>query len=80
MQAEEWLSRNTDGPDNPYSIVYDEREIGDLLSQFEIKNNEVFYFDARHWGVLGKLLPARLVEFLGAHYGWHRIVYAVKQN
>ncbi|HEB87686.1 MAG TPA: class I SAM-dependent methyltransferase [Gammaproteobacteria bacterium] len=80
MSDEEWLSRNTDGPDNPYSIVYDEREIEDLLSLFEVKNDEVFYFDARHWGVLGKLLPARLVEFLGTRYGWHRVVYAVKPN
>ncbi len=78
MSDEEWLSRNTDGPDNPYSIVYDEREIEGLLSRFEIKNNEVFYFDARHWGVLGKLLPARFAAFLGSRYGWHRVVYAVK--
>ena len=78
MSAEEWLSRNTDGPDNPYSLVYDSKEIEDLLDAFDIRKNRIFYFDARHWGVLGKLLPARLVEYLGARYGWHRVVHAMK--
>jgi ubiquinone/menaquinone biosynthesis C-methylase UbiE len=78
MTDQEWLSRNTDGPDNPYSIVYDSEEINDLLRLFDIKRERVFFFDARHWGVLGKILPARFVEFLGARYGWHRVVHAVK--
>jgi SAM-dependent methyltransferase len=80
MSDEEWLSRNTDGPDNPYSLVYGQREIEELLHAFEVKKNEVFYFDARHWGILGKLLPKSLVEFLGARYGWHRVIYAVKPD
>lgn len=80
MSDEEWLSRNTDGPDNPYSLVYGEHEIEKLLHAFEVKKNEVFYFDARHWGILGKLLPKSLVEFLGARYGWHRVIYGVKPS
>ena len=80
MSDEEWLSRNTDGPDNPYSLVYGEYEIEKLLQAFKIKKNQVFYFDTRHWGVMGKLLPKFLVEFLGSHYGWHRPTYAVKPD
>lgn len=80
MSKEEWLSRNTDGPDNPYSIVYGKSEIEELLHLFEIRKNEVFYFDTRHWGGLGKLLPKSLVEFLGARWGWHRVVYAVRPH
>jgi len=79
MSDDEWLSRNTDGPDNPYSLVYGAREIEKLLRAFDVKKNEVFYFDTRHWGILGKLLPKSLVEFLGTHYGWHRVIYAVKR-
>lgn len=79
MSDEEWLSRNTDGPDNPYSLVYGAREVEKLLSAFDVKKNEIFYFDTRHWGILGKALPKRLVDFLGARYGWHRVVYAVKR-
>jgi SAM-dependent methyltransferase len=78
LSAEEWLSRNTDGPDNPYSLVYGEQEVESLLSGYQIRKNEVFFFDAKHWGVLGKLLPAFMVNYLGRHWGWHRVVYAVK--
>lgn len=80
MSAAEWLSRNTDGPDNPYSLVYGKDEIEKLLHAFEIKKNEVFYFDPRHWAFIGKLLPRSFVKFLGNHFGWHRVVYAVKPH
>ncbi len=78
MTGEEWLSRNTDGPDNPYSRVYSAAEAAGLLGAFRIKNNEVDFFDHRHWGALGRLLPRNLRRALGQHWGWHRIVYAKK--
>ena len=78
MTGEEWLSRNTDGPDNPYSRVYSAAEAAELLEAFRIKNNEVDFFDHRHWGALGRLLPRNSRRALGQHWGWHRIVYAKK--
>jgi ubiquinone/menaquinone biosynthesis C-methylase UbiE len=81
MDKQEWLNRNTDGPDNPYSLVYNEQETEKLLAQsFKIKANKVFFFDPRHWGVLGRILPNSLINYLGARWGWHRIVYAVKSD
>jgi hypothetical protein len=77
MSAQEWLNRNTDGPDNPYSLVYGRSEAEELLSGFNIRRNEVWFFDARHWGLPGRLLPAFIVNFLGRRWGWHRIVHAV---
>jgi SAM-dependent methyltransferase len=78
MTDEEWLSRNTDGPDNPYSRVYGANETAELLKAFQIERNEVFFFDHRHWGALGRLLPANVRTALGRRWGWHRIVYAKK--
>lgn len=80
MIATEWLSRNTDGPDNPYSRVYGAREVQDLLRGFRIVSQEVHFFDRRHWGVIGKLLPGFVVRVLGRLWGWHRVVCAVKQR
>jgi SAM-dependent methyltransferase len=80
MSEVEWLSRNTDGPDNPYSKVYDEAEATALFSAFDIKWQEVFYFNHQHWGPLGHALPSKLVEALGRRWGWHRIVYATKPS
>jgi SAM-dependent methyltransferase len=78
MSDEEWLSRNTDGPDNPYSRAYAAAEAAALLAAFRIKANEVYFFDHGHWGVLGHLLPRKVRSLLGQHWGWHRIVYAQK--
>jgi len=78
MTDEEWLSRNTDGPDNPYSRAYGAAEAAELLAVFRIKSNEAYFFDHRHWGVLGHLLPRNVRSWLGRHWGWHRIVYAQK--
>jgi SAM-dependent methyltransferase len=78
MKDDEWLSRNTDGPDNPHSTVYDAAQAAALLSAFRILANEVYFFDHRHLGLPGRLLPERVRRALGRRWGWHRIVHAVK--
>lgn len=78
LSTSEWLSRNTDGPDNPYSRVYGRGEIEALFHRFNIERNEVFFFDHRHWGVIGRGLPPWITHFLGRRWGWHRVVYAQK--
>lgn len=78
LSRAEWLSRNTNGPDYPYCRVYGAREAEQLLSGFEILRHEVRFFDHRHWGVLGRLLPPSLRRSLGRLWGWHRIVHARK--
>ena len=77
MSETEWLNRNTDGPDNPYSLVYGQDEIPQLLgNSFEVIKNEAFYFDWRHWGLLGRAIPRSVVNWLGKRWGWHRVVLA----
>lgn len=78
MSEQEWLSRNTDGPDNPYARVYDESETRSLLYEFEAVDQYIEFFDYRHWGVFGKLIPKRRREAIGRRWGWHRIVSARK--
>ena len=78
MRDEEWLSRNTDGPDNPYSRVYDEAEAARLFAAFDVQWQEVFYFNPEHWGPVGRLLPRTAIEVLGRRWGWHRVIYARK--
>src|SRR6266849_294922 len=78
MTDAEWLSRNTNGPDYPYCRVYDAKEAAELLSAFRIESNELHFFDHRHWGVLGRMVPQSVRKALGRVWGWHRIVYAKK--
>lgn len=78
MSDGEWLSRNTDGPDNPYARVYDKAETESLLSDFGEIDQYVRFFDHRHWGVLGRLVPAGVRKAIGRRWGWHRIAIARK--
>jgi SAM-dependent methyltransferase len=78
MSDEEWLSRNTDGPDNPYARVYDQVETEVLLSGFQEVHQYVRFFDYRHWGALGRLIPAKARKAIGTRWGWHRIATARK--
>ena len=78
MSDEEWLARNTDGPDNPYSNVYDEEETAALFAGYDDIGQQVFYFNYEHWGPVGRALPRSVIEALGRRWGWHRIVHARK--
>ena len=53
LSGEEWLSRHTDGPDNPYTLVYGAQEVEKLLAGYQIRKNEVFFFDAEALGCVG---------------------------
>jgi ubiquinone/menaquinone biosynthesis C-methylase UbiE len=79
MSDQEWLSRNTDGPDNPFICVQDAQETNRLFARFEIVSHQVYFFDFRHWGILGRLLPKSVVNFLGKRWGWHRVIHAKKR-
>jgi SAM-dependent methyltransferase len=79
MSPQEWLSRNTNGPDYPYCRVYGEDEAAQLLEGFEILRHEVRFFDHRHWGAPGRWLPRSLRRSLGRRWGWHRILHVRKR-
>ncbi|MBI3949938.1 MAG: class I SAM-dependent methyltransferase [Acidobacteria bacterium] len=74
MRNEEWLSINTDGPDCPLAKVYSEAEVRSLFRDFGDVKTEVHHFNKTHWPLIGNLLPASIVKFLGRCWGWHRIV------
>lgn len=78
MSDEEWLSRNTDGPDNPYATVYDAEETSALLASFNSVQQQIRFFDYRHWGLLGRVMPKALRRAIAERWGWHRLVVARK--
>lgn len=78
MSKQDWLSINTDGPHCPLAKVYAKQQALDLFSDFEDVKTEVWHFDKSHWPLIGHVLPASVVKFLGRHWGWHRMVYGRK--
>jgi hypothetical protein len=78
MTDERWISINTDGPDCPLSRVYSASDAIALLRDagFTDVRTSVYFFDARHYGRLGRLLPEPMRAVIGRWAGWHRIVEA----
>jgi ubiquinone/menaquinone biosynthesis C-methylase UbiE len=75
MSKAEWISMNTDGPLCPLAKVYSASESLALFRGFTDVRTEVYYFNASHWPVIGRLVPS---QFVGRRWGWHRIVRGVR--
>ncbi len=78
MSTQEWLSINTDGPDNPLAKVYGRREAARLFRAFREVRTGVRFFDAGHWPFVGPALPSRTTDWLGRRWGFHRLVQGRK--
>jgi 2-polyprenyl-3-methyl-5-hydroxy-6-metoxy-1,4-benzoquinol methylase len=74
LRTQEFLSANTDGPGNPLSKVYSQREATDLFRMFNPVKTQVRYLNRRRIPFIGKWLPS----FLDRRWGWHLYIEALK--
>ncbi len=65
-----FLMRNTDGPGNPYSKVYDRHDIATDFAEFNIVKSRVDFLNERHLPIFN-LLPQSVRSFLASKFGWH---------
>ena len=65
-----FMMRNTDGPKNPYSKVYDLNDIAMDFAEFRVEESRIHFLNERHLPFL-KLLPQRIRAALASKYGWH---------
>ncbi len=70
LQNPLFMMRNTDGPGNPYSKVYDLADIATDFSEFRVEDSRIHFLNDRHLPFL-KLLPQAGRDALAARYGWH---------
>jgi len=79
VTAQQWLSMNTDGPENPLSKVYTRRQARGLFRQFRQLETSVFYLKKETcFPGLARFLPATLDRALGRWLGWHLFIWAEK--
>jgi len=76
----EWLSRNTDGPNNPLSRVYSRRTARALLRGFTDVRFAVACLNRRHVPLLGRHLSAGLERRVSRRLGWHLHIFATKPD
>ena len=74
----EWLSRNTDGPNNPLSRVYTRRTAKLLLHMFGDLRFEVVNINKRHIPLIGSRLSVSTERKLASVMGWHLHIFAKK--
>jgi SAM-dependent methyltransferase len=78
ISKDEWISMNTDGPFCPLARVYDGEEAGSLFGKFGNLRQEIWEFNVDHWSFLGRAIPKSTVQWIGRHWGWHRMIYGEK--
>jgi len=72
-----FLSKNTDGPDNPYSKVYSRHDVMKIFSNLQFYSFEQYLLHEKHLPIL-KLLPLSLRTSLAKKIGWHLWCYGIK--
>jgi len=78
LKSEEFLSRNTDGADNPLARVYTRSEARDLFKDFSHVELRTYFLNKRWLPVLGPILPRTLESQMASRWGWHLWIYATK--
>lgn len=74
LKLNKFTHHNTDGPDNPYALVYDESKIAEDFSEFDIKRTAVHFLNARHFPG-ANFLPKFIYTYLDRKFGWHLWAY-----
>lgn len=78
MEAEEFLSQNTDGAGNPLARVYSRAEARELFRDFSEVKLVTYFFNKRWLPLIGNALSRSLESRLAARWGWHLWIYAKK--
>lgn len=73
-----FLSKNTDGPDNPYSRVYSKKGVIEAFAGFRFYRFEQAFLNERHLPFL-KIFPKPWRKALAGTLGWHLWCYGVKK-
>ena len=76
--AEEFLSRNTDGAGNPLARVYSRVEARELFKGFKHVEMRTYFLNKRWLPLLGPILPRSLESQMASRWGWHLWIYATK--
>jgi SAM-dependent methyltransferase len=75
LRLKNFIHKNTDGPNNPYSIVYDKREVGRVFTDFTLTKAYKVFMHAPP-------LPARIIHRLPGEslLGWFLWVHLKPKN
>jgi SAM-dependent methyltransferase len=73
-----FLSKNTDGPENPLSKAYSRRQACELFGRFNEVRTEARFLNLRIYPGGERLSRTRLARLLESRWGWHLYVRAAR--
>jgi SAM-dependent methyltransferase len=74
LKISNFIHKNTDGPDNPFSRVYDIRLVKQHFSLFNINKTKTHFLNLRHFPGI-RFLPGLFLNRLESKYGWHLWIF-----
>jgi SAM-dependent methyltransferase len=77
LNMKNFIHKSTDGPDNVFSSVFNEKDANKMFVDFTEKKYSFHYVNFRHLPFL-YLLPKRARKSLESKFGWHMWIYAQK--
>ncbi len=78
LNAEQFLSQNTDGPGNPLARVYSRAEARELFKDYSEIVLRTYFLNKRWLPLIGNILPRSVESRLASRWGWHLWIYATK--
>src|SRR5262249_32631236 len=78
FRRDEFLSRNTDGANNPLARIYSREEARALFRNFSRVDLETHFLNKRFIPVIGGVLLRSLESSVGGRWGWQLLIYARK--
>ena len=70
LKIKNFIHRNTDGPENPYSRVYALKEAKSVFNNFLLKHHKIHFINKRHFPGIS-ILQKSLYQYLEGKFGWH---------
>ena len=78
LARDEFLSRNTDGAENPLSRVFSKSDAQRLFNRFRSVRTEVHFLNRRWLPLVGPHMPRKVEDMVAGRFGWHLWVLAQK--
>jgi ubiquinone/menaquinone biosynthesis C-methylase UbiE len=71
LRINNFIHKATDGPENVYSSVFNEKEAKELFARFKNLRFDKFFFNERQFPIIRNFISSKLKNKIATRYGWH---------
>lgn len=78
LSKNNFLSKNTDGPDNPYSRAYSRKDVAEVFNNFYFSSFRQYFLNERQLPLF-RVFPQMIKKAISKKLGWHLWCYGGKR-